>query len=36
MPIISYSREIEQIAALETITGAYSEIAALRIDNIKS
>src|SRR3989344_1699032 len=36
MPIISYSRKIGQIAALETITGAYSEIAALRIDNIKS
>ena len=36
MPIVSYLKEIEQIAALETIAGAYSEIAALRIDNIKN
>jgi len=36
MPITSYSKEIEQISALETIAGAYSEIAALRIDNIRN
>ncbi|MBI4136561.1 F0F1 ATP synthase subunit gamma [Candidatus Roizmanbacteria bacterium] len=36
MSINTYSEQIEQISALETIAGAYSEIAALRIDNIRN
>src|SRR3989338_5298360 len=36
MPVTSNLEEIEQISALNTIAGAYSEIASLRINNIKS